>query len=456
MGITLALVVLVVFMFLQDWRATLIPVIAIPVSLIGVFAVLYVLGYSANTIDLFAIVLAITLVVDDAIVVVENVTRHLEQEPGLPLVVATERVMAEITGPVVAATLVLVAVFAPVGFISGLTGALYRQFAVTISVSVMISGINALTLSPALCALVLRPPRPARFFAFRWFNGGFDRARNGYGHAVGIMSRHLVLSCLALAAVFGVGYLLFIRVPGAFVPSEDEGIFFVSVQAPNGASLARTQAVMTQVSDILLKTPGVAHAIGLGGFSLISGSNEPNAGSVIAIMKPFDGRGPSESVQAAITKLAPVFNAIPSAEVVSFNPPVIHGVSRTGGINYVLEARRGQNYQQLASVARGLIFAANQNPHLRAVFTGFSADMPQVMVTVDNTRAQLLGVTPAAVYAVLQANLGSQFVSDFNYQNFVLQVIVQDEAQFRRKIADIDNLYVKTSMLKAPTGGWCR
>ncbi|HTW69031.1 MAG TPA: multidrug efflux RND transporter permease subunit [Acetobacteraceae bacterium] len=445
LAITLALVVLVVFIFLQDWRATLIPTIAIPVSLVGVFAILYMLGYSANTVDLFAIVLAITLVVDDAIVVVENVTRHLEEEPNLPLAVATERAMAEITGPVVATTLVLVAVFAPVGFISGLTGALYRQFAVTISVAVTISGINALTLSPALCALVLRPPRKARFFAFRLFNRSFDRARNGYGNTVRIMSRHLLLSCLALAAVFGLSYLLFSRIPSAFLPSEDQGFFFVNVQTPNGASLARTNAAIDQVGKILLKTPGVAHVIELGGFSLIAGANEPNAGSVIAIMKPWDERGSNETVNAIIARLAPVFNAIASADVVSFNPPAIHGVSNTGGINYVLEARTGQSYQQLASVARGLIFAANQNPHLRSVFTSFSASVPQVMVTVDNSRAQLLGVTPAAVYSVLEANLGSQFVNDFNYQNFVFQVIVQDETQFRSKIADIDNLYVKST-----------
>jgi len=443
--ITLALVVLVVFVFLQDWRATLIPTIAIPVSLIGVFAILYILGYSANTVDLFAIVLAITLVVDDAIVVVENVTRHLEEEPDLPLAVATERAMAEITGPVVATTLVLVAVFAPVGFISGLTGALYRQFAVTISVAVTISGINALTLSPALCALVLRPPRKTRFFGFRWFNSGFGRARNGYGHAVRIMSRHILLSCLALAVVFGISYVLFFRIPSAFLPSEDQGFFFVNVQTPNGASLARTDAAINRVGNILLKTPGVAHVIQLGGFSLIAGANEPNAGSVIAIMKPWNERGANETVSAVIARLTPVFNAISTADVVSFIPPAVHGLGHTGGINYVLEARTGQTYQQLASVARGLIFAANQNPHLKSVFTSFSAAVPQVMVTVNNNRAELLGVTPAAVYSVLEANLGSQFVNDFNYQNFVFQVIVQDEAQFRSKISDIDNLYVKST-----------
>ena len=445
LAITLVLVVLVVFIFLQDWRATLIPTIAIPVSLIGVFAVLYVMGYSANTVDLFAVVLAITLVVDDAIVVVENVARHLEENPKQALDAATRQAMREITGPVVATTLVLVAVFAPVGFVSGVTGALYRQFAVTISVAVVISGINALTLTPALCALMLRPPKKARFALFRWFNRGFDKTRDGYGRVVHVLSRRLAIGSLALLAVFGASYLLFTRTPTAFLPSEDQGYFFVNVQAPNGASLERTQAVIEQVGQILLHTPGVAHAIELGGFSLIAGAQEPNAGSVIAIMKPWAQRDASETVAAVIAKLAPIFNAVPSADIVSFAPPAIHGISTTGGINFVLEARNGETLPQLAAAARGLIFAANQNPNLHGVFTSFSAAVPQVLVKVDNQKAQLLGVTPAEVYQTLQANLGSEFVNDFNYKNFVFQVIVQAQQQFREKLADISQLYVRSN-----------
>lgn len=445
LAITLALVVVVVFIFLQDWRATLIPTIAIPVSLIGVFAVLYVLGYSANTVDLFAIVLAITLVVDDAIVVVENVTRTLEENPSLSVDRATEIALAEITGPVVATTLVLVAVFAPVGFVSGVTGALYRQFAVTISVSVVISGINALTLSPALCALILRPPKKARFIGFRWFNRGFDVARDGYGRTVALLSRHLLLGSLGIVAAFGVGYLLIQRTPTAFLPSEDQGYFFINIQAPNGVSLNRTQAVVEQVGNILRKTPGVAHAIELGGFSIVAGAQEPNAGTVIAIMQPWAQRNASESIPAVIAKLAPTFNALPSAQIVSFNPPSIPGLSAAGGINYVLEARNGQSYAQLAAVSRALVFAANQNANLSSVFTAFSASVPQILVSVDTARAELLHVTPADVYNTLQAQLGSQFVNNFNYRNFVFQVIVQAKAQFRSKINDIGQLYVRSS-----------
>ncbi|HEX5325231.1 MAG TPA: multidrug efflux RND transporter permease subunit [Acetobacteraceae bacterium] len=445
LAITLVLVIAVVYVFLQDWRATLIPVIAIPVSLIGVFAILYVLGYSANTVNLFAIVLAITLVVDDAIVVVENVTRNLEERPDRPVAEATEQAMAEITGPVVATTLVLVAVFTPVAFISGITGSLYRQFAVTISASIVISAINALTLSPALCALIMRPPRKARFFGFRWFNRGFTFTRDRYGDTVRFLSRWLPLAAAGIVAAFVLAYLVLAATPSAFLPEEDQGYFFVNVQMPNGASLGRTEAVVQQVAGMLRKTPGVAHTIELSGFSLIAGTQQPNAGSIIAIMQPWNQRDRQQSIPAVIGAMQPRFNAIPAAQIVSFNPPAIPGISATGGINFVLEARTGQSYQQLASAARALIFAANQDPNLSSVFTSFSSDVPQIMVHVDTTRAALLGITPAAVYQTLQANLGGQFVNDFNYQNFIFQVVVQAQSQFREQISDIDQLHVRSS-----------
>ncbi|HEX3347626.1 MAG TPA: efflux RND transporter permease subunit [Acetobacteraceae bacterium] len=445
LAITLVLVVGVVFIFLQDWRATLIPTIAIPVSLIGVFAILYVLGYSANTIDLFAIVLAITLVVDDAIVVVENVTRTLEENPQMSPAQATEQAMREIAAPVVATTLVLVAVFAPVGFIAGVTGALYRQFAVTISVSVLISAVNALSLSPALCAVLLRPPQRARFFVFRWFNGGFDRVRNVYGATVRFFARRLALGLGGVIAALVLSYFALGLTPTGFLPEEDQGYFFVNVQLPNGASLERTQAVVENVGKILDQTPGVDHAIELSGFSLVSGAQDPTAGSVITIMKPWAERGPAEQVSNVIARVQQTFNAIPSANIASFNAPAIQGLSTTGGINFVLEARNGQSFQQLGQVARGLIFAANQNPNLSNVFTTFSDQVPQILLKVDVTKAALLGVTPGAIYQTLQASLGGQFVNLFNYQNFTFQVIVQDQPQFRQKVSDITSLYVRSS-----------
>jgi multidrug efflux pump len=440
--ITLILVVAVVFLFLQDWRATVIPTIAIPVSLIGVFAILYLLGYSANTIDLFAIVLAITLVVDDAIVVVENVTRTLEENPKLSVAQATEHAMAEITGPVIATTLVLVAVFAPVGFVSGVTGALYRQFAVTISVSVVISAINALTLSPALCALMLRPPERVRFPLFRWFNKGFDYARDRYGNVVARLSRRLILSGAVIGGIFLATYIAFTFTPSAFLPAEDQGYFLMNVQLPNGASLGRTSAVVARITQTLRKTPGVAHVIGVSGFNIVSAAQQASNALVIVILTRWDDRGGGNSANAIMAKLKPEFNAIPSANISAFNPPSIPGVSPTGGVNYVLEAQNGQSVQQLSSASGALILAANQDKRLASVFSGFSDNEPQVMVKVNAARAELLGVSPQLVYTTMQSYLGSQFVNDFNYDNFVFQVIVQADQQFRSKIADIDNLYV--------------
>ncbi len=443
--ITLVLVVGVVYLFLQDWRATVIPTIAIPVSLIGVFAVLYVLGYSANTIDLFAIVLAITLVVDDAIVVVENVTRTLEENHGMSVTEATEKAMAEITGPVIATTLVLVAVFAPVGFVSGVTGALYRQFAVTISVSVVISAINALTLSPALCALMLKPPKPVTFVVFRWFNHVFDFTRDRFGNVVAVLTRRLTLALGGIIAVFVISYGVFEHTPTAFLPAEDQGYFLINVQLPNGASLERTSDVVDQLTTILHKTPGVEHVIGVSGFSIVTSAQESSGALVIAILTPWDQRGRAESAEALMAKLKPTFDAIPSANIAAFDPPPIPGVSATGGINYVLEAQNGENVQQLASAARALIFAANQNKSLNNVFSGFDANQPQVEVSVNTNRAELEGVSPQVVYTTLQAYLGSQFVNLFNYDNFVYQVIVQADQQFRNKISDINNLYVQSA-----------
>jgi hydrophobe/amphiphile efflux-1 (HAE1) family protein len=441
--VTLVLVVAVVFLFLQDWRATVIPTIAIPVSLIGVFAVLYVFGYSANTIDLFAIVLAITLVVDDAIVVVENVTRNLEEHPELSVVQATEKAMDEITGPVIATTLVLVAVFAPVGLIAGITGALYKQFAVTISVSVVISAINALTLSPALCALMLRPPEPVRFPPFVWFNRVFNYARDRYAQVVTVLARRLWLAGAGVVAIFVLCFGMFSITPSAFLPAEDQGYFMLNVQLPNGASLGRTSAVVSQLNTILHNTPGVDHVIGIAGFNAVVGAGESTGALVFAILKPWNQRGRDESAAALIDKLRPELAAIPSADITPFNPPVIPGVSATGGINFVLEAQNGQNIQQLAAAARALIFATNQDKRFGSVFSGFSDDQPQVEVSVNTTRAELLGISPATVYDTLQAYLGSQFVNDFNYDNFVFQVIVQADQQFRDKLSDINQLYVQ-------------
>jgi multidrug efflux pump len=446
LAITLALVVGVVFLFLQDWRATLIPTCAIPVSLIGVFAVLYAIGYSANTIDLFAIVLAITLVVDDAIVVVENVTRHLEEHPDDPPAEATRQAMREITGPVVATTLVLVAVFAPVGFLPGITGQLFRQFAVTISVSVVISAVNALTLSPALCRLLLRPPHKARFRLFTWFNRGLDFSRDRYGGLVRWLGRRLTVGCLALGCLFIAAYAAYDIVPQGFLPTEDQGYFFVNIGLPNGAALVQTEKVVDEVGQKIRATAGVTDAIELSGFSLINGTQQPNAGAVIAILKPWGQRkGAGLSALGIIGKLQQQFNAIPAASIAAFNPPAIPGLGHTGGFDLELEGLKGQGYQALASASGGLIYALNQNKALANVFTTFSDDVPELMVKVNTDEAELLGVSNTAIYNTLQANLGSEFVNYFNLQSQVFQVIVQNESEYRARISDIDNLYVQSS-----------
>jgi multidrug efflux pump len=364
----------------------------------------------------------------------------------MPVARATEQAMTQITGPVVATTLVLVAVFAPVGFLPGISGQLYRQFAVTISCSVLISAVNALTLSPALCRLILRPPHRARFRLFRWFNGGLDWSRRRYGGTVAWLSRRLLVSCLALGAVIAAAALLFGVVPSGFIPSEDQGYFFVNVTLPNGASLERTQQVVGQVSDVLHQDKGVADLIELSGFSIVTGTNESNAGTVIAVLTPWAKRTTArESASGIIAAVTPRLNALPAATIAAFNPPAIPGIGKTGGFDFQLEARAGQSIQQLAATARGLVYAANQDKALGGVFSSFSAAQPQVDLRIDRTRAELMGVQPADIYAELQAHLGSEYVNQFNLQSQVFQVIVQDQSRYREAVSDIQNLYVRGS-----------
>jgi multidrug efflux pump len=358
---------------------------------------------------------------------------------------ATEKAMAEITGPVIATTLVLVAVFGPIGFVSGITGALYRQFATTISVSVVISAINALTLSPALCALMLKPPKPTRFKPFLWFNKGFGFARDKYGDAVLWLSRRLVLMLAGLGVAFAIAYGVFTITPSSFLPAEDQGYFQMALALPNGASLERTSNVVAKLTDILMKTPGVEHVIGISGLNVVNQAQQAGYALMLVILKPWSDRPPDQSALALMAKLKPKFDAIPSATISMFDPASIPGISATGGINFVLEAQNGQTFQQLGEAARGLIFAANQDKRLGGMFTAFSANEPQVEVSVDTDRAELLGVSPELVYTTMQAYLGSQYVNLFNYDNFVFQVQVQADQQFRDKISDIDKLYVQNA-----------
>lgn len=443
LAITFALVVAVTYFFLQDWRATVIPTLTIPVSLIGGFAVLYLLDYSANTITLFAVILAISLVVDDAIIVVENVKRLMAEE-RLNVHDATRRTMSQVTGPIVATTLVLAALFVPIAFVAGITGQLYRQFSVTILITITFSTINALTLSPALCVLMLRSPREQRSGMFGTFNRGLDFSRNWYVAMLDRMSRRLWIALVILLAILVGVYGLFRALPTGFVPSEDQGYLFINVQLPNAASLERTQQALDTVSRILQRTPGVANSVGIAGNSMVGGGGS-NAGMVITALKPWgERRSAEESIDAIMNRLRAEFGRIPTASVVPFNPPAIPGLGTTGGFDLRLQARSGQSQQGIAEVMRGLIVKANQTPGLASVFSTFSADVPQVFLNVDRRRAELFGVSTATIFNAMQSHLGSSYVDDFNIFSRVYQVRIQDEPQFRSRIEDIQRLRVRS------------
>ena len=440
----LALVVLVVFIFLQDWRSTLIPAIAIPVSLIGTFAALLAFGFTINTISLFGLILAIGVVVDDAIVVVENVQRHLAD--GLSPPDATRKAMAEVTAPVIATTLVLLAVFVPAAFTPGLTGRLFEQFAVTISVAVALSSINALTLSPALCATLLRPPNPARRGPLAWFERGIDRTRKGYNVVVRALIRRAVVAMALVAAVFAGTAWFGTTTPTGFIPQEDRGSIFIDMRLPDGAALPRTTAVLMEVETILENTPGVANVMAVGGYSILQGTVVPNAAFLIAVLEPWDERDtPELGLRAIMQNIAPKFAAIPQAVIIPFTPPPIPGLGTTGGFEFVLQDTESRSPQSLAAVLNGFIFAANGEPQVTSVFSTFGANSPQLFIDVNRQLAKTKGVSIEDIFTVLNANIGSYYVNDFNKFGRVYRVYVQAEADRRSSPEDIGKLYVRSS-----------
>ncbi len=440
----LGLVLLVTYLFLADWRATIIPALAIPVSLIGTFAVLLAMGFSANTISLFGIILAIGIVVDDAIVVVENVQRLMDDEK-LPAREATRKAMFQVQGPVIATTLVLLAVFVPVAFIPGITGQLYQQFAVTISVAVVISSINALTLSPALCATFLKPPKGAPRGPLGWFHKVVDTSRNGYASVVAILVRRLVLTVGILGAVMFGAYWLFNTLPTGFIPNEDQGAFFANVQLPDGASLNRTEEVVADVHEIIAATPGVSDIITVAGYSLLSGASS-NSALIVAVLEDWSERdSKDENLRAILNGLLPKLFTISSANVIAFPIPPIPGLGTTGGFELELQSLGGQSPEELAATMRGLIFAANQDPTLARVFSTYSADVPQLFVDVDRDKAQALGIPVSDIFKTLQANLGSLYVNDFNLFGRVYRVIIQAEAPDRSSVEDINRINIRNA-----------
>jgi hydrophobe/amphiphile efflux-1 (HAE1) family protein len=441
--IAFTLVVIVVFVFLGSLRATLIPAIAVPVSVIGSFAVLLVMGYSANTISLLAMVLAIGILVDDAIVVVENVERVMEEEPNLSPVDATKKAMAEITAPIIAITLVLLSVFVPIAFIPGISGTLFRQFAVTISVAMLISALNALTLSPALCAVFLRPSGPKRG-PMGWVLRRIDNIRDGYAAIVRRLVRVSVFGVVAILASAAGIYFLSLRTPTGFLPEEDQGAFFINVQLPDGASVIRTRDAVKQVEAVLKQMPQIQNVFAIVGFSIIDSVNEPNTGFIVPTLKPFADRvGAANSAHALIAKLFSEGQQIRTATIIPFNLPPIIGLSTTGGFEYRLEGLEGQDPSEMNSVMQGLLAAANQDPRLTRVFSTFTASNPSIWLDIDREKAQALGLGMNDVFGALQATLGGIFINNFNLFGRVWQVNIQGEAADRREVRDLWQIQIR-------------
>ena len=439
------LVVIVVFVFLGSVRATIIPTCAVPVSLIGAFGGMVALGFSANTVSLLAMVLAIGIVVDDAIVVVENVERVMEEEPELSAPDAAKKAMTQITGPIIAITLVLLSVFVPIAFIPGLAGVLFKQFAVTICIAMLISAVNALTLSPALCGVFLRHSGPRRGIMGRVLNG-IDKTRNGYSRVV---SKLLRFSLGGLLVIVLCGFGIFViqgTTPTGFLPEEDQGIFFTNVQLPDGASVERTSQVIRRVEKMDAALPGALHTFGVIGYSFLDTVQEPNVGFVVTRLKPFAERtDPSTHVQALIASVFGKVQSIRSATIFPFNLPPIIGLSPGGGFEYELEGLQGQDPQQLNSAMQGLLAAANSDKRLSRVFSTFTASNPSVYLDIDRVKAQALGVNVNDIFTALQDTLGSDYVNDFNLFGRVWQVNVQAEARDRSRIEDLWGIYVRNA-----------
>ncbi len=438
------LVGIVVFVFLGNLRATLIPIIAVPVALVGTFAAMLVFGFSANTVSLLALVLAIGIVVDDAIVVVEAVEHVLEHEPDLTPAEATEKAMGQVTGPIIAITLVLLSVFVPTAFIPGITGQLYQQFAVTVSVAMIISAINALSLSPALCSLLLRhKAKPTGIIA--WMQRGIDRSRDGYAAVVAPIARRMLVTGLLVLAFAGATGWLTGLVPSGFLPEEDQGAFMGEVQLPDAASLGRTAEVVEQAEKIILDRPWTEHVFSVTGFSLLDGLALPNKALLIVAMKPFDERkDKSMSVFAALADLRGRFSQIAAGDVFVFNLPPIAGLGTGSGFEFQLQSLAGAKPEDLAAVARGLVAAANADPRLANVFTTFGAATPQVYLNIERDRAQALGVPVDSIFTALQTSMGGSYVNDFNRFGRTWQVQVQADASDRKAVEDINRVRVRT------------
>lgn len=441
------LVVLVVYLFLQSLRATLIPVLAVPVSIVGTFIGMQALGFSINMLTLFGMVLAIGIVVDDAIVVIENVERNMTVHKLDPKE-AARRAMDEVAGPVVAIVLVLCAVFVPVAFLGGITGQLYKQFAITIAISVVISGLVALTLSPALAALLLKPAHGKKNWFFRWFERSFERMTEGYSRGVAFMIKRAVLALLLFAGMIALSVVMIKKVPTAFLPPEDQGYLLGAVIMPDAASLDRTGAVGKRVSDYFVKNPAVAGVAVIDGYSLLDNQNKNNAGTFFVGFKDFDERYSSENIrsQNARAVLLQAYKALgndPRGVILPVNPPSIPGLGTTGGLEVWVQSKGDKNVQQMAASVADYLAKAKAAPELARVTATFNANSQQLMVDVDRDKAETLGVPVEDVYGTLQTMFGSLYVSQFIKSSRLWQVILQAEPGYRLQPEDLERLYVR-------------
>src|SRR5436190_19379510 len=436
------LVLAVVFVFLQTWRATIIPMIAVPVSLIGAFAGLWLVGFTINTLTLFALVLAIGIVVDDAIVVLENVER-LMRENDMPPFEAALEAMREVSGAVIAIVLVLCAVFIPVAFLGGIAGALYRQFAVTLTFAVIISGFIALTLTPALCALLMRKgDHSSRVFAP--FNRGFAWVTQRFLDGVGFLLRHAVLSLFAFVGIIALSGFLFLRVPGSFVPSEDQGYIFGNVQLPDGATMERTRGLAGAVSKIAQAEPGVQNVMAINGFDLLGGGNKTNAATMFIPLKHWDQRrdAPAARIAAGIAQKGA---ALPEGTVFAFNPAAIRGLGTAGGFELYLQARTNPDPVRLFQVTQGFLGALREDPRLIGINSFFRPIVPQLKVEVDREKAISLGVPVQDVFDALQSTMAALYVNDFNKFGRTYRVQMQADAPYRAQPDDLGGIYVRST-----------
>lgn len=438
------LVIAITFVFLGSWRAALVPSIAIPVSLIASFSVLLVAGMSINTITLFGLILAIGVVVDDAILVVENTERHLEEDPSATPEIAVTRTMEEVSGPIVATTLVLLAVFIPVAMLPGLTGIMYQQFAITICVAVLFSSLNALTLSPALCRLLLKADKKEAIW-FTKFNKFFNVIKDKYGKWVAILLRKITAIGVAMLLLFGLLGFGFLNTPTGFVPSEDKGIFIVSVQLPDASSLGRTQDVMAKLSGQLKREERIESITAISGYSILSGAKQTNSGVLFIVLEHWDERENKQDVVFAITQKVNMlaFKEIPEAQVFALAPPAVPGMGAVGGLEFILQDKLGQKPEDVARVLNQLIVEANQHPALSRVYSTFRANVPQYLIDVDRKKAKTLGLSLDEIHSTLQAQLGSVYINDFTKFGQSYKVKMQARYDFRQDVSDITKLYVR-------------